>query len=173
MISNPVVNSVVTTTTSTTPAAVTSTVPLVSTAPQQQQVQQTTQSSSQTTNSTTTQTSTSSTDQPKSNRQEIQEKRSQQQTAAAAEENKKADPGKPSSYEQQIKVQSVVIQAMGYTPQFDVYKTMVLLDGIRYKPFSIYNNQKTVDNRRLGLGLYNESDRLHNELVGSQYNRKE
>ena len=77
--------------------------------------------------------------------------------------------GKAADMESQKQVQNVVIQAMGFTPGFDAYGKVMVPDAVGYKPFTVYNNQKTVDNRRLGMGLYGPSDRLHNELVGSQY----
>jgi hypothetical protein len=70
--------------------------------------------------------------------------------------------------EQQKQIQNVVIQAMAFTPGFDAYKVM-MPDAVGYKPYSVYGNQKTVDNRRLGYGLFGPTDNLHNELVNSQY----
>ena len=110
-------------------------------------------------------------EQPKSNRQELQERRVAAQQAKNLEEGKKADPGKASSFDAQIKVQNVVVQAMGFTPGFDTYKLLYMPDGYGYRPYTVYANQQNVDNKRLGRGLYGPSDSLHNELVESQYNR--
>ena len=77
--------------------------------------------------------------------------------------------GKAADMESQKQVQNVVIQAMGFTPGFDAYGKTIVPDVVGYRPFTVYNNQKNVDNRRLGLGLYGPSDRLHNDLVDSQY----
>jgi hypothetical protein len=79
--------------------------------------------------------------------------------------------GKVADMEAQKQVQNVVIAAMGYTPGFDVYSRSFVPDGANYKPFVVYANQRNVDNRFLSRGLMGPSDRLHNELVDSQYNR--
>ena len=60
---------------------------------------------------------------------------------------------------------------MAFVPGFDAYGRATVPDAKGYKPFTVYNGQTNVDNRRLGLGLYGPSDRLHNDLVESQYNR--
>jgi translation initiation factor IF-2 len=77
--------------------------------------------------------------------------------------------GKASDMEAQKQIQNVVIAAMGFTPGFDNYNRMVIFDSVAYKPFTVYNNQKNVDNRKLEMGLYGPSDKLHNELVESQF----
>ena len=91
--------------------------------------------------------------------------------AKAVEEGKNLanKMGDAANMEQQKQVQNVVIQAMGFTPGFDSYGKVMMQDTVGYKPFTVYNNQKNVDNRRLGMGLYGPSDRLHNDLVNSQY----
>jgi hypothetical protein len=104
-------------------------------------------------------------------RQELQSKRAEAAKKDAVEKGKNLanEMGKAADMESQKQVQNVVIQAMGFTPGFDAYGKVLVPDAIGYKPFTVYNNQKNVDNRRLGMGLYGPSDRLHNELVGSQY----
>ena len=77
--------------------------------------------------------------------------------------------GDAANMEQQKQIQNVVIQAMGFTPGFDNYNRMIIPDTVGYKPYSVYNNQKNVGNRNLGWGLYGPSDKLHNDLVNSQY----
>jgi hypothetical protein len=62
---------------------------------------------------------------------------------------------------------------MAFVPGFDAYGKVNVPDAAGYKPFTVYNNQKTVDNARLGRGLFGATDRLHNELVDSQYKRGE
>lgn len=108
-------------------------------------------------------------------RQEIQAKRQEAARKDAVEKGKNLanEMGKAADMEQQKAVQNVVIQAMGFTPGFDTYNKVFIPDTVGYKPFTVYANQKTVDNRRLGMGLYGPSDRLHNDLVESQYNRGE
>ncbi|MFY8212077.1 MAG: hypothetical protein ACOVLB_05365, partial [Candidatus Nanopelagicus sp.] len=106
-------------------------------------------------------------------RQEIQAKRETAAKAKAAEEGKSlaANMGKETDMEQQKQVQNVVIQAMGYTPGFDVYSKTILQDVAGYKPFTVYSNQKTIDNRS-NLKIFSGTDTLHNKLVESQYKGK-
>ena len=110
-------------------------------------------------------------EQPKTARQEMQAKRENAARTAAVERGKNLanEMGKAADMESQKQVQNVVIQAMGFTPGFDAYGKVMVPDSVGYKPFTVYNNQKNVDNRRLGWGLYGPSDRLHNDLVNSQY----
>jgi hypothetical protein len=70
--------------------------------------------------------------------------------------------------EQQKQVQNVVIGAMGYVPGFDVYN-VALRDVPFYKPYAIYGNQRTIDNRAASRGLFGATDVKHNEMVSSQY----
>lgn len=111
-------------------------------------------------------------DQPKTARQELQERRQEAAKAKAVEQGKDLanNMGKAADMEQQKQIQNVVIQAMAFTPGFDAYKVM-MPDVAGYKPYSVYGNQKTVDNRRLGYGLFGSTDNLHREMVDSQYNR--
>jgi hypothetical protein len=111
-------------------------------------------------------------DQPKTARQELQERRQEAAKAKAVEQGKDLanSMGKAADMEQQKQIQNVVIQAMGFTPGFDAYKVM-MPDVAGYKPYSVYGNQRTVDNRRLGYGLFGPTDNLHKQMVDSQYNR--
>ena len=129
-------------------------------------------SSSSPSNTQTAQTETKADAKPTA-RQEIQAKREAAAKAEAVEKGKNLanEMGKSADMESQKQVQNVVIAAMGYTPGFDAYKQAFIPQTVGYKPFTVYNNQKNVDNRRLGMGLYGPSDRLHNDLVESQYNR--
>ena len=104
-------------------------------------------------------------------RQELQAKREAAAKAAAIEKGNAlaGEMGKLATMEAQTQVQGAIIQAMGFTPGFDVYNRVQLKDVSGYKPYTVYNNQVNVDNRRVGLGLYGPSDRLHNALVDSQY----
>lgn len=104
-------------------------------------------------------------------RQALAERRAEAAKKDAVEKGKNLanEMGKVADMESQKQVQNVVIQAMGFTPGFDAYGKSIVPDVVGYKPFTVYNNQKNVDNRRLGLGLYGPSDRLHNDLVDSQY----
>jgi hypothetical protein len=113
-----------------------------------------------------------SSDQPKTARQELQERRESAAKAKAVEAGKNLGDtmGKAASMEQQAQVQNVVIAAMGYSPAFEAYKVM-MPDVPGYKPYSIYKNQTNVDNRRLGYGLFGATDKLHSDMVDSQYNK--
>ena len=108
-------------------------------------------------------------DQPKTARQELQERRQEAAKAKAVEQGKDLanNMGKATDMEQQKQIQNVVIQAMGFTPGFDAYK-ITMPDVAGYKPYSIYGNQKTVDNRS-ARRLFGGTDQLHNEMVNSQY----
>lgn len=132
-------------------------------------------SSSSNNQTASTQETKPSGDQPKTARQELQERRVAAARAAAVETGKNlaATVGKAASLEQQVAVQNVVIAAMGFTPGFDAYNKAMIPDGKGYKPFTVYNNQRNVDNARLGRGLFGPTDRLHEEMVSSQYEKKE
>jgi hypothetical protein len=109
-------------------------------------------------------------DQPKTARQELQERRQEAAKAKAVEQGKDLanNMGKAADMEQQKQIQNVVIQAMGFTPGFDAYK-VTIPDVAGYKPYSVYGNQRNVDNRRLGYGLFSPTDNLHKEMINSQY----
>jgi hypothetical protein len=105
-------------------------------------------------------------------RQEMQAKREAAAKAKAVEDGKNLaeNVGKATDIEQQKQVQNTIIQAMGYTPGFDAYSKAVMQDVVAYKPFTIYNNQKTIDNRA-NLRMFSGTDTLHNVMVDSQYNK--
>jgi hypothetical protein len=108
-------------------------------------------------------------DQPKTARQELQERRQEAAKAKAVEQGKDLanSMGKATDMEQQKQIQNVVIQAMGFTPGFDAYKVM-MPDVAGYKPYSVYGNQRNVDNRS-ARSMFGGTDQLHNEMVNSQY----
>jgi len=112
-------------------------------------------------------------DQPKTARQEIAERKAeaQKKEASANAKNLANEMGKASNMEAQKQMQTVVIQAMSFKPGFDVYSQQLIVQSPFYAPVSVYKNQQTVDNRRLGRGLFGPTDTLHNEMVESQYNR--
>ena len=105
-------------------------------------------------------------------RQELQAKREAAAKAEAVEKGKNLanEMGKAADMESQKQIQNVVIQAMGFTPGFDTYSKAMMTDVVGYKPFSIYNGQKNIDNRA-NLRMFGGTDRVHNEMVESQYNR--
>ena len=104
-------------------------------------------------------------------RQQIAAKRAEAartaEVKAGAEAAKELDSAP--SFAAQVAVQNVVVAAMGFNAGFDVYKTLIMRDAAGYKPFDIYKNQKTVDNARVLRRMSGASDRLHEEMVASQY----
>ena len=109
----------------------------------------------------------------KTARQELQEKRVAAAKAKAVEEGKQlaGKVGEAATLEAQVAVQNVLIAAMGYTPGFQTYN-VIMPDVPGYKPFTVYKNQKNVDNARMMRGLSGASDRLHEQLVESQYTQR-
>ena len=109
----------------------------------------------------------------KTARQEVAEKRAEARKQAAVAAGKQAAEKmeKASSLEAQVAVQNVVIAAMGFTPGFQAYN-VIMPDGVGYKPFTVYKNQKTVDNARVMRGLSGASDKIHEQMVASQWETK-
>jgi hypothetical protein len=103
-------------------------------------------------------------------RQELQARREAAAKAEAVEKGKNlaGEMGKASDLEAQKAVQNVVIQAMGFTPGFDVYSRQMIVQQQFYPVVSVYNNQKNIDNRA-NLRMFGGTDRLHNEMVEKQY----
>jgi hypothetical protein len=103
-------------------------------------------------------------------RQAIQERREAAVKADAVEKGKNlaGEMGKASDLEAQKQVQNVVIQAMGFTPGFDAYSRQIIVQQQFYKPYQVYGNQKTIDNRA-NLRMFGGTDKLHNEMVEKQY----
>lgn len=177
------VNTVITTTaTSASPAqAATATVPLVQ--PPAPAVVAKVETKQEEKNAPSSSVSQSSTNQSSSSetkpaaptaRQELQAKREAAAKAKAVEEGKNLanEMGKVADIESQKQVQNVVIQAMGFTPGFDAYGKSKVPDAIGYKPYTVYTGQANVDNKRLSRGLTGPSDRLHNDMIDEQYNRR-
>ena len=106
-------------------------------------------------------------------RQALQERREAAAKAEAVEKGKDLanQMGKASDLEAQKAVQNVVIQAMGFTPGFDAYSRQIIVQQQFYKPYQVYGNQKTIDNRA-NLRMFSGTDKLHNEMVDSQYNKE-
>jgi hypothetical protein len=106
-----------------------------------------------------------------------------QEIAAKREEQRKMDEMKQgkemaenmkaaTSMEQQRAAQGLVISAMaGYSPAFEMYKQSILFDAAGYRPYAIYGNQRTVDNRS-AQRMFSGNDRLHSEMVDQQYNKE-
>jgi hypothetical protein len=105
-------------------------------------------------------------------RQALQERREAAAKAEAVEKGKDLanEMGKASDLEAQKAVQNVVIQAMGFTPGFDVYSRQIIVQQQFYKPYQVYGNQKTIDNRA-NLRMFGGTDSLHQQMIESQYNK--
>jgi hypothetical protein len=182
IVSDPVVNSVVTTKSTATsaeasPAAVvkltspsTSTTP---TTPTAAATQDATKDNKKTDSATTTATTKDGIrpDRPVTTREAVAEQRREAARREAVQKGKDLanEMGRAADMQAQMEVQNVVIQAMGYSPGFDNYGRFILPDGNGYKPFTIYNNQRTVDTPA-GRGLFGGSDSVHQRMVDSQYN---
>lgn len=130
-------------------------------------------SASQSATTTSSTTSVEKKDAPKTTRQQLAQRRLEAARAKAVERAPQAASNMDSAttMEQQAQTQNVVLSAMGFVPGFDAYGKAFIPDGVSYKPFTIYNNQKTVDNANMLRGLSRASDKLHNALVDSQYNK--
>jgi len=176
-VSDPVVNSVVTTksTATTNEASPAAAVKLTAPAPTTTAVNQ--ETTTKETKKTETTTTVKAPDdgirptRPTTTREQIAEQRREAAKKEAVEKGKDLanEMGKAADMAAQVEVQNVVIQAMGYTPGFDNYNRFILPDAAGYKPYSIYNNQRTVDSPS-GRGLFGGSDRVHQQMVDSQYN---
>lgn len=105
-------------------------------------------------------------------RQALQERREAAAKAEAVEKGKDLanQMGKASDLEAQKAVQNVVIQAMGFTPGFDAYSKQLIVQQQFYKPYQVYGNQKTIDNRS-ALRMFGGTDSLHQQMIESQYNK--
>jgi hypothetical protein len=146
-------------------------------APQAKSKEDSTNATSSSASSSTTAASTSSSSQkkdaPKTTRQALAERRLEAARTKAAEQGAKVAEQMDSvkTMEQQVEAQGVVLSAMGFVPGFDAYGKSFIPDVAGYKPFTVYNNQKNVDNARMMRGLSGASDRLHDQMVNSQYER--
>jgi hypothetical protein len=178
IIADPIVNNAITTTaTSASPAqAATATVPLAPTpaapaAPEPKKEEVAAKTSDSSTAGSGQSGGTKPSDSPKSNREALAERRrdAAQKEAVAKGGNLANEMGKASDLEAQKAVQNVVIAAMGFTPGFDNYNKAMIPDTNFYKPYSVYGNQKTVDNQQVSRRLMGGSDRVHQEMVESQY----
>jgi hypothetical protein len=183
LVLDPIVNQTITTTsTSTAPTAPAAAVQLTTPSSSQQtttalvvesvQTQSTTSSSSSSSStSSSTTASSSSTTTASTPRQTMQQARVEAARKEAISKGTEAvkESGEAKSMNAQVATQGLVIAAMGFNPSFDAYNSVVMRDVSFYKPYTIYGNQKTIDNRSASRGLFGATDRLHNEMVNSQY----
>lgn len=109
-------------------------------------------------------------DKPKTAKEALAERRQEaaKKEAVAKARDLAGQLGSATSMEAQKAVQNVVIQAMGFTPGFDQYGKSVIPDTQFYRPYSVYGNQKNVDTRN-GNRLFGGTDRVHQQLIESQY----
>ena len=113
---------------------------------------------------------------PATTRQALAQRRLAAAREAAAE-SAKNNPGavtsqmdSAASMEQQVELQNVVLGAMGFVAGFDAYGRATLPDAAGYRPFEIYRGQRNVDTPA-ARGLLGRSDRIHQDMVDSQYNK--
>ena len=183
LVSDPVVNQTITTTsTSTAPTAPAAAVQLTSPSSLQQtttalvvesvQTQSSTSSSSSSSStSSSTTASSSSTTTASTPRQTMQQARVEAAKKEAISKGTEAvkESGEAKSMNAQVATQGLVIAAMGFNPSFDAYNSVVMRDVSFYKPYTIYGNQKTIDNRSASRRLFGGTDQLHNEMTSQQY----
>jgi hypothetical protein len=178
VVADPVVNSVVTTrstsaTSETNPAAaVKLTVPSTTTATAVQEAATTKENKkAETTTVAPAPKDGVRPERPTTTREAVAEQRREAAKKEAVQKGKDLanEMGKAADMQTQMEVQNVVIQAMGYTPGFDNYGRFILPDGQAYRPYTIYNNQRTVDTPA-GRGLFGGSDSVHQQMIDSQYN---
>jgi len=105
-------------------------------------------------------------------RQEIAAKRKEaaMNSAVAAGEKASEELDNATSMAAQVAVQNVVMAAMGFTPGFQAY-SVIMPDGVGYRPYQVYPNQRNVDNARTLRRMSGASDRLHTQMVDQQYDR--
>jgi hypothetical protein len=126
--------------------------------------------------SSTSTSSSGSKEQPKTTRQALAERRmeaAREKAAAAAKQNPAAMAAQmdtAGSMEQQVELQTVVLSAMGFVAGFDAYGRSTIPDAAGYKPFEIYTGQRNIDSPA-ARGLLVRSDRIHQDMVESQYKK--
>jgi hypothetical protein len=97
----------------------------------------------------------------------------------AAAQSARENPGETAaaidsaaSMEQQVEVQNAVLGAIGFVPGFDAYSKSIIPDAAGYRPFEIYPGQRNIDTPA-ARSLLGRSDRLHQDMVDSQYNKEQ
>lgn len=108
---------------------------------------------------------------PPSARQALAERRQEaaKQDAVAKGKDLAKAMGNAKSMDDQIAAQGLVAAAMGYRPEFSAYQNSIVPDATTfYKPYQVYGNQKTIDNRS-GLRMFGGSEMRHQEMVDSQF----
>ena len=174
LVSDSNVNNVITTTTTSSTPSATAAVPLVSTpttSPQGVSSVNTqtssTQSSTKQEQSTTASSSSTRTTETKTETKSDQQKMKDTATAKAKEEMKKAETA--ATMEAQIATQGAVVGLMSFVPGFASYTNATIVDYNQIKMQRQYHKD-TVDNRSVLRQLNGASDRIHSQMVDSQYN---
>lgn len=90
--------------------------------------------------------------------------RARQEAAQTASRAEKANQSA------QEKEQAATMAAMGTVPGFDAYQSAKIPDAVFYASKEIYRNNRLSDNLRAQRQLNQLSDRIHKEMVDSQYN---
>ncbi len=70
----------------------------------------------------------------------------------------------------QTQQQQSIISNIGTVPGFDAYQSARIPDAVFYQTRDIYRSVTLPDNRRAQRALSERSDRIHQEMVNSQYN---
>lgn len=115
-------------------------------------------------------TDTASGNKPRTTREALAEKQREKARAEAVTRGKELanTMGQAADMAAQVEVQTVVIQAMGFTPGFDTY-AKTLQDGQFYRPYEAYPNQRNIDTAS-GRRLFGGSDGVHQQMIDQQYN---
>lgn len=74
---------------------------------------------------------------------------------------------------EQEKQQDAAMASLGNVPGFDAYQSAKIPDAAFYATKEIYRNNNLPDNARAQRQLNQRSDRLHREMIESQYNNLE
>jgi hypothetical protein len=174
LVSDSNVNNVITTTTTSSTPSATAAVPLVSTPTTSPQGVSSVNTQTSTTQTSTRQEQTAApapsgqrTTEAKAESKSDQQKMKDSATAKAKEEMQKAS--KATSMEAQVATQNAVVGLMSFVPGFVSYTNSMIVDYNQIKMQRQYEKD-TVDNRRVLRMLNGASDRIHSEMVDSQYN---
>ena len=110
---------------------------------------------------------------PATRREQIAQQRMEANAKANAEVGaqvaKSADGAK--SLEEQVAKQGAVVAAMGFVTGFDAYGKATLPDAQFYKPYTVYGNQRNIDNRS-AVRMFGGSEQRHQQMINDQYKGK-
>jgi hypothetical protein len=85
---------------------------------------------------------------------------------AGAEVAKSVDASR--SMQEQVAKQGAVVAAMAFVPGFDAYGRSNIPDVQFYKPYSVYGNQRNIDNRSAAR-MFGGSELKHQQMINDQY----